>query len=572
MSVTKIIRSNDIPGTYISYKQTDICETTPGVKSYSGYIHFAPSALQGVQGVGLYNISTFFWFFEARTNPRTAPLAVYLAGGPGEASTAATVMENGPCYVGDDSNTTYVNPWSFNNFANMLYIDQPVQAGYSYDTLVNGTWDLLTNQTTPMDTTEPNSTLLAGTFPSQNINFTANTTAIGARTLWIFVQTWLSEFPDYTRNKSTSISFWGNSYGGFYVPRYAAHFLSQNQKIKDGTIQRRTIDVDTIGLTNGCVDALIQAPFYPIYAVNNTYNIETIPPAIAAEAINNYTKSGGCADQILQCRKLGAESDPYELGINETVNTVCANAYAYCFNNVLGAYVISKRSAYDISALLPVAIPPLSVPGFFNQDWVQTALGAPLNWTYNSAAVRLNFQSITGDPVRRNIGDLNDLLQNGVNVALIYGDRDFMCNWVGVENVSLQLDWAGKENFVGAGYTNISVNASFIGGVVRQTNGLSFSHIFQAGHSVSFWQPETVSKIFDRAMLHKNVATGEVDDGYIGAYKSKGPASSLSIRETLPESDVWGASDSCTKEQLAALANGTAVVQDFVVVEPKGVR
>jgi carboxypeptidase C (cathepsin A) len=65
------------PAVKITYKQTHVCETTPGVKSYSGHVHLPASALNGVAD---YNISTFFWYFKARHNPQTAPLAISLSG------------------------------------------------------------------------------------------------------------------------------------------------------------------------------------------------------------------------------------------------------------------------------------------------------------------------------------------------------------------------------------------------------------------------------------------------------------------------------------------------------------
>lgn len=46
-----------------------ICETTKGVNTYSGYLN-----------VGT-NMSMFFWFFESRKNPSTAPLGLWLNGG-----------------------------------------------------------------------------------------------------------------------------------------------------------------------------------------------------------------------------------------------------------------------------------------------------------------------------------------------------------------------------------------------------------------------------------------------------------------------------------------------------------
>lgn len=54
--------------------QDGVCETTPGVNSYSGYIDIAP------------DMHTFFWFFEARHDPANAPVTLWLNGGPGSDS------------------------------------------------------------------------------------------------------------------------------------------------------------------------------------------------------------------------------------------------------------------------------------------------------------------------------------------------------------------------------------------------------------------------------------------------------------------------------------------------------
>ena len=64
-------------GVQIRYKEpgeAGVCETTPGVKSYSGYVDLSPTS------------HTFFWFFEARHSPETAPLTLWLNGGPGSDS------------------------------------------------------------------------------------------------------------------------------------------------------------------------------------------------------------------------------------------------------------------------------------------------------------------------------------------------------------------------------------------------------------------------------------------------------------------------------------------------------
>jgi len=67
-------------GATIRYKEPGkdgVCETTPGVNSYSGYIDLSPDS------------HTFFWFFEARHSPETAPLTLWLNGGPGSDSMIA---------------------------------------------------------------------------------------------------------------------------------------------------------------------------------------------------------------------------------------------------------------------------------------------------------------------------------------------------------------------------------------------------------------------------------------------------------------------------------------------------
>src|ERR1700754_4386835 len=61
--------------------QTKICETTEGVKSYSGYVHLPPGALEDLGEDQNYPINTFFWFFESRNDPQNAPLSIWMNGG-----------------------------------------------------------------------------------------------------------------------------------------------------------------------------------------------------------------------------------------------------------------------------------------------------------------------------------------------------------------------------------------------------------------------------------------------------------------------------------------------------------
>jgi carboxypeptidase C (cathepsin A) len=168
------------------------------VKAYSGFINLPPT-LTGEN----FTISTFYWFFETRKNPAKAPFAIYLSGGPGESSMDGVTGDGGPCNINADSISTSLNPWSFNNEVNMIYIDQPVQTGFSYDTLVNGTYDLIANVITPREFSpdvEVNETTIWGTFPSQDPTKTTLGSERGASALWHFMQVFVAEyvFPLYT--------------------------------------------------------------------------------------------------------------------------------------------------------------------------------------------------------------------------------------------------------------------------------------------------------------------------------------------------------------------------------------
>jgi hypothetical protein len=82
----------------------------------------------------------------------------------------------------------------------MLYIDQPVQTGFSYDVLANGTIDEVASpfivtpvKSSDVHTLDLNTTYLLGTFSSQNPNTTVDTTVGAAEVAWHFMQTWTQQ-------------------------------------------------------------------------------------------------------------------------------------------------------------------------------------------------------------------------------------------------------------------------------------------------------------------------------------------------------------------------------------------
>ena len=134
---------------------------------------------------------------ESRNDPSNAPVSMYIGGGPG--ASPFDDSSGFPCTINSDANSTILNPWSWNNNVNMLYIDQPVTTGFSYSTIVNGIMDLLspTQEFTMID--EPskflqrNLTTVGATISARDPASTVHTTMQAARTMWHFAQVWFQE-------------------------------------------------------------------------------------------------------------------------------------------------------------------------------------------------------------------------------------------------------------------------------------------------------------------------------------------------------------------------------------------
>lgn len=81
---------------------------------------------------------------------------------------------------------------------------------------------------------------------------------------------------------------------------------------------------------NGCIDDLVQSPYYSIYGHTNPYNIIAVSERAKKQALNDFYKSGGCQDLIHRCRELSETDDPEDHGNSPLVNLACRKADEYC--------------------------------------------------------------------------------------------------------------------------------------------------------------------------------------------------------------------------------------------------
>jgi carboxypeptidase D len=198
------------------------------------------------------------------------------------------------------------------------------------------------------------------------------------------------------------------------------------------------MQLDTLGIMNGCIDLISQQLSNPEIAYNNTYGIQAIDEGLYEEAVDNFLRDKtGCLALTLKCQSLAEKFDPHGYGNDEEVSTACAEASDYCTAHVEAQYDTSGRSLFDMAAPWRRQITPPYYLGFLSQPWVQAALGVSVNFTQRASASVQAF-NWTGDYARKDgrggqLGDIASLLDKGVKVALFYGDRDYSCNCKSVQ-------------------------------------------------------------------------------------------------------------------------------------------
>ncbi|KAL8942993.1 MAG: hypothetical protein Q9216_001349 [Gyalolechia sp. 2 TL-2023] len=524
-------------GVQIRYKEPGlegVCETTPGVNSYSGYVDLAPDA------------HTFFWFFEARNNPAEAPLTLWLNGGPGSDSLIGLFQELGPCNVTEDL-VSAVNPYSWTEVSNMLFISQPLGVGFSYSESEPGTLNPFTGEV-------ENSTYgVDGRWPVINAT-ELDTTDLSAIATWHVLQGFLANLPQLDSNVGSgtkTFNLWTESYGGHYGPAFFNYFYEQNEMIRNGTTNGTELIFDTLGIGNGIFDLYTQAPYYPEFTQYNSYGIQLVN-----QTVYDYMKFAcfmpdiGCLDQVAACREVNRSTEVGQL--------YCQQATDQCRTNVEEPYYeFGGRGVYDIRHPYDDPTPPSYFNDYLNQAPVQNALGVNLNYTQSNNDVFYAFAN-SGDFAYPNfIEDLEMILNNSIRVSLFYGDADYICNWLGGQAVSLTVNYTNKAEFADAGYTPFLVDGTEYG-EVREYGNFSFLRIYEAGHEVPFYQPLASLEFFRRVLGGRDIALGTTQ--LTGTYSTNGNANSTHTESSVALSTTTAPASgtaSASQSEMAMTAQAT---------------
>ncbi|GAB7353991.1 hypothetical protein MBLNU459_g4585t1 [Dothideomycetes sp. NU459] len=398
------------------------------VKQYSGYLDDDEE-----------DKHLFYWFFESRNDPKNDPVILWLNGGPGCSSLTGLFMELGPSSINKKIEAVY-NPYSWNANASVIFLDQPVNVGYSYS---------------------------GGSV--------SNTVAAG-KDVYALMTLFFKQFPEYA---TQDFHIAGESYAGHYIPVFASEILSH---------KKRNINLQSILIGNGLTDGLTQYDSYrPMACGEGIGGWPAVLDEQQCQAMDNALPR--CKSLIQNC---------YD---SESVWS-CVPASIYCNNAMIGPYQKTGQNVYDIREKCKggdLCYEELGwISDYLNQDKVMKALGAEVS-KYDSCNFDINRNFLFAGDWMKPFHRLVPGILKEIPVLIYAGDADFICNIDGNLAWTNALEWPGQKAYAKTELKDLklSEDGSKIGSV-KSSGNFTFVGIHAAGHMVPYNQPEASLDMVNR--------------------------------------------------------------------------
>lgn len=366
----------------------------------------------------------FFWLFESRNDPANDPVVLWLNGGPGCSSSTGQFFELGPSAIQEDLSLKY-NPHSWNNNATVIFLDQPVNVGYSYS--------------------------------SQRVS----TSMAAGEDIYAFLSMFFESFPEYN-NRDFHIS--GESYAGHYIPAIGKAIVEHPE---------RNFNLTSLLIGNGITDTLNQ-----VEASIAMQCGEGGFPAFQSEETceQMYRELPRCQVLMQNC-------------YDTRSRLVCLAATSYCGRpstkfSETGRNPYDVRDVCNDSCYPQTGW----IEQYLNQEAVKDAVGAePIEFVGCDPQVGSEFffqadHSVNFAPV------VAEILAADIPILIYAGDKDWICNWLGNRDWTNRLEWPHHEEFADAKVQPWFVDGKE-SGTTKNADLLTFLRIYDAGHMVPFNQP-----------------------------------------------------------------------------------
>ncbi|KAL7003942.1 hypothetical protein EMMF5_006507 [Cystobasidiomycetes sp. EMM_F5] len=424
----------------INSKKPKLCD--PGVKQISGFLDISDQK------------HLFFWFFESRSKPSKDPLTLWLNGGPGCSSTTGLLFELGPCLIAAEGEKTVYNPSSWNEASNMIFLDQPVQVGYSY--------------------TEGPAVV---------------TTADASKDVYAFLQLFMKSFPEYS---ALEFNIAGESYAGHYIPNFGSYIFEHAMKVADNhpsvtkdTEKHIPINLKSLLIGNGLTDPYLQFASVPEYSC---------PPSQTA-----FLDQSACT--TIENKAL------YCWGMYSPLQATDRNLYDIrrsCNRQGEDGPLCYKEMGW--------------IEKYLSRPEIKEELGVHSEADFSSCNMEVNRAFLmTGDSQHNSAALLPPMLEAGIRVLIYAGNQDAlsfeivtgsMCNYVGNRAWFKALDNVFHKEIEKAKDRDFIVDGAAAGRLISAGPGAgnyTFLEVFDAGHMVPTDQPVAALEMFRKWISNKEL-------------------------------------------------------------------
>ncbi|KAL6231649.1 hypothetical protein BDW75DRAFT_233414 [Aspergillus navahoensis] len=460
-------------------------ESLPGapegalLKMHAGHIEVDPE----------HNGHLFFWHYQNRHIANRQRTIIWLNGGPGCSSMDGALMEIGPYRLKDNETLEY-NEGSWDEFANLLFVDQPVGTGFSF----------------------------------ANTNSYLHELDEMAAQFITFLEKWFAVFPEYERD---DIYIAGESYAGQYIPYIAKAIQDRNKDIHDKHSSSARWNLRGLLIGNGWISPAEQYPAYLSFAYEEGL-------------VEKGSKLGKELEVLLSVCKSKMETGPKvsimscEAVLNKLLDqTLDSN------NQCINMYDIRLRDDSCGTTWPPDLV---DVKPYLQTYEVIQALNISPDkqsgWDECDGNVGSAFRPQKSEP---SVKLLPGLLESGIEILLFSGDKDLICNHVGTEQLISNMKWAGGTGFeTSPGVWAPRHDWTFEdepAGYYQYARNLTYVLFYNASHMVPFNLPRRTRDMVDRFM-NVNIAS-------IGG----APADSRIDGEPLPQTSVGGQPNSTIHQE-----------------------
>lgn len=424
------------------------------IKALPGWDEALPSRqFSGYLKVGAKHMH--YWLVESETTPQTAPVLLWLNGGPGCSSLEGLVYENGPFRVSASDPTRlvrYDHTWS--KLANVIYLETPVGVGFSYS-------DDKADYSTDDDVTA----------------------RVNVETLNAFFEAW----PEW---RGSDFFIAGFSYGGIYVPTLAEGILwAQGNGTWTGAKLRG------IAVGNGCTGTDYTphfdgtgfgARFTTEYFLRTAFINNTLRSSIRRAC--DWSKapvSSECDHLVKVMQAIVGHVNAY----NVDRECIAGNAECPCYGDPHGKVPapLKARSCTDFSA---------HGEAYLNQPSVLSAahmVKQPFRWSACDADPYLSYNS-----TRRNLPrDTYPFLIENIKVTIYNGDKDVSIPYTGDEAWTEGMGYGVKSPWHAWTYGDHQV-AGYA--TVYERNDFAFVTVKGAGHLMPEDAPEQAFEMIRRVV------------------------------------------------------------------------